>query len=88
MSSRRDRGADRTSGARLVRHPVNLGQGAAVQTGVSTRRPTRAEYFVTFDADGQHQVEDVARMVERLRDEELDIVVGTRFHGDVSGFRD
>ncbi len=75
----------RTSGARLVRHPVNLGQGAAVQTGVEyARGRPGAEYFVTFDADGQHQVNDVVRMLDRLRDEELDIVVGTRFHGDVS----
>lgn len=74
-----------TTGARLVRHPVNLGQGAAVQTGVEyARRQAGAEYFVTFDADGQHQVDDVLRMVQRLRTEPVDIVVGTRFHGDVS----
>ena len=72
------------TGARLVRHPVNLGQGAAVQTGVEfARRQPGAEYFVTFDADGQHQVDDVERMVKRLRTEPLDIIVGTRFHGDV-----
>jgi glycosyltransferase involved in cell wall biosynthesis len=75
----------RTTGAHLVRHPVNLGQGAAIQTGVEyARAQPGAEYFVTFDADGQHQVEDVVRMVERLRSEEVggervDIVVGTRF---------
>ncbi|MFC5290655.1 glycosyltransferase family 2 protein [Actinokineospora guangxiensis] len=75
----------RTTGAHLVRHPVNLGQGAAIQTGVEyARAQPGAEYFVTFDADGQHQVEDVVRMLERLRSEEvggrrIDIVVGTRF---------
>lgn len=81
----RDGSADliRRSGAHLVRHPVNLGQGAAIQTGVEyARAQPDAQYFVTFDADGQHQVEDVGRMVQRLRDEPLDIVVGTRFHGD------
>lgn len=72
------------TGALLVRHPVNLGQGAAVQTGVEfARRQPGAEYFVTFDADGQHQVHDVERMVNRLRTEPIDIVVGTRFHDDV-----
>lgn len=71
--------------AHLVRHPVNLGQGAAVQTGVEyARRQSGAHYFVTFDADGQHQIDDVLRMIRRLRTEDLDIVVGTRFHGDVS----
>lgn len=70
------------AGAHLVNHPVNLGQGAAIQTGVEyARAQPGAKYFVTFDADGQHQVKDVARMVERLRTEPLDIVVGTRFAG-------
>ena len=72
------------TGARLVRHHVNLGQGAAIQTGVEyARTQPGARYFVTFDADGQHQIDDVKRMVQRLRVEPLDIVVGTRFHGDV-----
>ncbi|GAB2502288.1 Undecaprenyl-phosphate mannosyltransferase [Corynebacterium atrinae] len=67
-------------GAHLVNHPVNLGQGAGIQTGIEyARKQPGAKYFVTFDADGQHQVKDVVRMVERLRTEPLDIVVGTRF---------
>lgn len=67
-------------GAHLVDHPVNLGQGASLQTGVEyARKQPGAEFFVTFDADGQHQVKDVVAMVERLREEPLDIVVGTRF---------
>jgi glycosyltransferase involved in cell wall biosynthesis len=75
----------RAAGAHLVPHPVNLGQGAALQTGIEyARARPGAAYFVTFDADGQHRVEDVVRMVERLRTEPVDIVVGTRFHGDTS----
>lgn len=67
-------------GIHLVRHPVNLGQGAAIQTGVEYARARQgAEYFVTFDADGQHRVDDVATMVNRLRSEPVDIIVGTRF---------
>lgn len=70
----------RSSPARLVRHPVNLGQGAAIQTGVEyARAQPGARYFVTFDADGQHRVDDVVAMISRLRAEPLDIVVGTRF---------
>ena len=72
----------RAAGAHLVNHPVNLGQGAALQTGVEyARSQPGARYFVTFDADGQHQVKDVVRMVERLRAEPVDIIVGTRFAG-------
>lgn len=75
----------RAAGAHLVRHPINLGQGGALQTGIEyARKQPGAEYFVTFDADGQHQVDDVEKMVHRLRTEEVDIVVGTRFHGDTS----
>ena len=74
-----------TTAAHLVRHPVNLGQGAAIQTGVEyARSRPGARFFVTFDADGQHRIDDVVRMVHRLRNEPVDIVVGTRFHGDVS----
>lgn len=76
-------GSDReihASGAHLVNHPVNLGQGAAIQTGIEYARSQEgAKYFVTFDADGQHQVKDVVAMVGRLREEPVDIIVGTRF---------
>jgi polyprenyl-phospho-N-acetylgalactosaminyl synthase len=68
------------AGAHMVRHPVNLGQGAAIQTGVEyALRQPGAQIFVTFDADGQHQVKDVVRMIDRLTADDVDIVVGTRF---------
>jgi glycosyltransferase involved in cell wall biosynthesis len=68
------------AGAHVVRHPVNLGQGAAIQTGVEyARSRPGATVFATFDADGQHRVKDVVRMIDRLTAEDLDIVIGTRF---------
>lgn len=71
-----------TAGAHVVTHPVNLGQGAAIQTGVEFARvQSNAQYFVTFDADGQHQVKDVVAMLARLRSEPVDIITGTRFGG-------
>ncbi|HVQ97741.1 MAG TPA: glycosyltransferase family 2 protein [Mycobacterium sp.] len=70
------------AGAHLVRHPVNLGQGAAIQTGVEyARRQPGAQVFVTFDGDGQHRVKDVVTMVDRLNTGEADVVIGTRFGG-------
>jgi glycosyltransferase involved in cell wall biosynthesis len=70
----------RCAGAHLVRHPVNLGQGAAIQTGVEyARRQPGAQVFATFDADGQHRVADVAAMVDRLATAGVDVVIGTRF---------
>lgn len=68
------------AGAHVVRHPVNLGQGAAIQTGVEyARGQPGAAVFATFDADGQHQVKDVVRMIDRLSAEDVDVVIGTRF---------
>jgi glycosyltransferase involved in cell wall biosynthesis len=68
------------AGAHVVRHPVNLGQGAAIQTGVEyARKQPGADVFVTFDADGQHRVKDVLRMIDRLTADDADIVIGTRF---------
>jgi len=67
-------------GATVLRHPINLGQGAALQTGIEfARSQPGAAYFVTFDSDGQHQVSDALAMVQRLRDEPYDIIVGSRF---------
>jgi glycosyltransferase involved in cell wall biosynthesis len=73
------------AGAHLVRHPVNLGQGAAIQTGVEyARSRPGAQVFATFDADGQHRVSDVLTMIDRLTAEAADIVIGTRFGAGVS----
>jgi glycosyltransferase involved in cell wall biosynthesis len=73
------------AGAHQVRHPVNLGQGAAIQTGVEyARSRPGAQVFATFDADGQHRVSDVLTMIDRLTAEAADIVIGTRFGPGVS----
>jgi len=73
----------REAGAKVVRHPVNLGQGAALQTGIeyALSRPGM-RYLVTFDADGQHQVSDALDMLERARAEDLAAVFGSRFLND------
>lgn len=71
------------AGARVLQHPRNLGQGAALQTGISYALDQEAaEYIVTFDADGQHRIEDAQAMVARARKEGLAIVFGSRFLDD------
>lgn len=76
-------GTAKSAGARVVRHAVNLGQGGALSTGISAALMLPwVDYIVTFDADGQHRPEDAQQMVQRLRLEELDIVLGTRFGGE------
>ena len=73
----------RAAGAVVVQHPINLGQGAALQTGISyALQDPEMECIVTFDADGQHRVEDAIEMVERVKSGEADIVLGSRFLDD------
>ena len=72
-------------GGSVIRHPVNLGQGAALQTGVTYALQQCAEYVATFDADGQHRIEDVAAMCEMLVANDLDVVLGSRFIGNTVG---
>ena len=72
-------------GARLVRHPINLGQGAALQTGIDYALARGADYIVTFDADGQHDVEDVSPMLAALQARDADIALGSRFLGRTVG---
>jgi polyprenyl-phospho-N-acetylgalactosaminyl synthase len=64
----------------LIKHPVNLGQGAALQTGLEYALGLPGvNYFVTFDADGQHRVEDALSLGKEIRKGEADVVLGSRF---------
>ncbi len=73
------------AGATVLSHPVNLGQGAALQTGITFALRQGAPYIVTFDADGQHDIADVLPMLELMRRQGLDVVLGSRFLGKVVG---
>lgn len=68
------------AGAKVIRHPVNLGQGAALQTGFEYALTLPSiQYVVTFDSDGQHQIADVLVMLDRIQRDNLDVVFGSRF---------
>ena len=69
----------RGAGALTLRHAVNLGQGAALQTGIEYAQRLPVDYFVSFDADGQHRIEDVLAMRETILDKGVDLVLGSRF---------
>lgn len=70
----------RAAGATVLTHAINLGQGAALQTGITYYlRATDLPYVATFDADGQHQTDDVVSMWKRAKTDELDIIFGSRF---------
>lgn len=72
-------------GAIVLRHLLNLGQGGALQTGIAFCIRSGARYICTFDADGQHQAEDIRMLWERLVSGPFDIVLGSRFLGEAHG---
>jgi len=69
------------AGATVIRHPINLGQGAALQTGIRYALGRGAQYIVTFDADGQHRPDDINVLVDTHLRTGADIVLGSRFLG-------
>jgi glycosyltransferase involved in cell wall biosynthesis len=73
-------GAAARAGARVVSHPCNLGNGAAVKTGI---RNARGELLVLMDGDGQHRPEDIPRLLAEART--YDLVVGARTAGSHAG---
>lgn len=67
------------AGAVVLRHIVNLGQGAALQTGFAYALERAPRCVVTFDADGQHRADEIERLVQPLLEGRVDVVLGTRF---------
>jgi hypothetical protein len=72
----------RSLGAHVVSHPVNSGQGAALQTGYLVAERLGVDVVVTLDADGQHDPTQMARLVEPIVRDEADFVVGSRRMGE------
>lgn len=77
----RDRTAEvaRRAGVRLLRHPVNLGYGAALQTGYKYALRRGAEMVAQLDADGQHDPRQIPSLFEPLEQDRADLVIGSRF---------
>lgn len=66
----------------VLRHLVNRGQGAALQTGLEYALKMGAQFIVTFDADGQHDPEEIDAMVAPIAAGECDVTLGSRFLRD------
>lgn len=62
-----------------ISHPVNLGQGAALQTGMDFAKMRDALAVVHFDADGQHRVSDIEQLLSPVINDGCDVVFGSRF---------
>ncbi len=71
----------RDAGGVVIRHVVNRGQGAALQTGIDYCLRRGADYVVTFDADGQHSAADLPSLLRPLQAGACDVVLGSRFLG-------
>ena len=67
-------------GVWLIKHIVNLGQGAAIQTAIEFAMRKNIKYIITFDGDGQHNADDIKEFIQTLKSG-YDIVLGSRFLG-------
>jgi glycosyltransferase involved in cell wall biosynthesis len=77
------------NGATVIKHPINLGAGAATQTGIDyiLQNITNIKYFATFDADGQHNIIDLVKMRDAIIKRNDDIIIGSRFLGNVKNIK-
>jgi glycosyltransferase involved in cell wall biosynthesis len=71
----------RAEGATVLRHPFNMGYGAALQTGYKYAVRTGARLVVQMDADGQHDPADARGLAQPIEEGECDLVIGSRFLG-------
>jgi glycosyltransferase involved in cell wall biosynthesis len=72
----------REAGAIVLRHLINRGQGASIQTGIDYALRHGAQILVTFDADGQHSADDLSSLISPIESRQADFVLGSRFLSD------
>jgi len=71
-------------GATLISHPINRGQGAALQTGNEYALKNGADIIIHFDADNQFQAEEIPEIIKPIIDNQAEVVLGSRFLGKKS----
>jgi len=69
----------------IYQHFINRGLGAALKTGMTGALIHGAKFVVTFDADGQHAVEDIAKVCKPLKESNAEVVIGSRPFEDMPG---
>ena len=77
-------------GAIVISHKKNMGYGAAINSIFQKSKEMKSDLLVTFDADGQHRVEDIEKVVEPIKNNDADLVIGSRFldkKSDVPNYR-
>jgi len=71
-------------GAIVVKHEKNMGYGSAIKTIFQKASEIDSDILVTFDADGQHRIEDIEPVLEPIKNNSADIIIGSRFLGKSS----
>ena len=66
-------------GVIVINHEKNLGYGAAIKSIFNKAKEMEVECLVTFDADGQHRIEDISKTIQPIKEKKADIVIGSRF---------
>jgi len=77
-------------GAVVISHKKNMGYGAAINSIFQKSKEMNVDLLVTFDADGQHRVEDIEKVVEPIKNNVADLVIGSRFldkKSDIPNYR-
>jgi glycosyltransferase involved in cell wall biosynthesis len=69
----------RTAGATVIKSPKNTGYGTAIRALFQAARDQNADIMITLDSDGQHNPDHIPRLIEPLRTQNFDIVIGSRF---------
>ena len=69
----------RKLGATVIKHEKNEGYGSAIKTIFNKSKELDFDVLITFDADGQHRIEDIEKILEKIINDEADIVIGSRF---------
>lgn len=67
------------NGGIVVRHPRNIGKGAALRTGFQKALRTGCDIIITLDGDGQHDPNLIPRFLKKIQKENADVVVGSRY---------
>ncbi len=73
--------------ATVINLPFNLGIGGGVQTGFKYALANDYDYAVQFDGDGQHQVEEIPKLLDLVISQEADVAIGSRFNKKHNGFK-
>lgn len=79
--------AEKTNMAHVIRLPHNLGIGGCVQTGFKFVNIHKYDYVIQVDADGQHSVDQIERLVKLVKLDKADVVIGSRFNKKHNGYR-